>query len=236
MARVTTLVLLHGLAATGSAWAPLLEVCDWPGEVVVPDLPGHGRAPRLDDYSVPSVAAALAASLPAGPLALLGHSFGGAVGVAVAGLRDDVAAVVAVGVKVTWTEADVERFASLASRPPRVLATREEALARHLAMAGLRGRPAEEHGDGVVEVAGGWSLALDQRALAQVAPDLPGLVAAARAPVALLRGEHDDMVSHAELVSCGAPVSDLAGAGHNAHVDDPGRLWATARPLLRPPG
>lgn len=229
---MTTLVLLHGLGATGSAWAPLRAVCDWPGDVVAPDLPGHGRSARLDDYSVPSVAAALAAALPAGPLAVLGHSFGGALGTAVAGLRDDVTAVAAVGVKAVWSDADVERFAALAARPPRVLATREEALERHLAMSGLRGRPAEEHSDGVVEVVGGWALAMDPRALAQTSPDLPGLVARARADVVLLRGEHDPMVSLTELVACGAPAADLPGLGHNAHVEDPELLWTTVRPLL----
>lgn len=227
-----TLVLLHGLGATGSAWIPLRARLDWSSEVLSPDLPGHGGADRLGDYSVPSVAKALAATLPDGPLAVLGHSFGGAVGVALAGLRDDVTAVVAVGVKVSWSEDDVARFAALAARPPRVLATREEAIGRHLAMAGLVGRPPEEQADGVVEVDGGWGLAMDPAVLAQRSPDLPGLVTACPAPVTLLRGEHDPMVTLAELAACGAPAADLPGLGHNAHVEDPALVWTTTAPHL----
>ncbi|MDP3714340.1 MAG: alpha/beta fold hydrolase [Mycobacteriales bacterium] len=229
---LTTLVLLHGLGATGSAWTPLRAIADWPGEVLAPDLPGHGSADRLGDYSVPSVAKALAAILPDGPLAVLGHSFGGAVGAALAGLRDDVTAVLAVGVKVSWSEDDVARFAALAARPPRVLPTREQALDRHLAMAGLVGRPPEEQADGVAEVDGGWGLAMDPAVLAQRSPDLPGLIAATRARVSLLRGEHDPMVTLADLEACGAPAADLPGLGHNAHAEDPTLLWQTARPLL----
>lgn len=228
----TTLVLLHGLGATGSAWTPLRAIADWPGEVLAPDLPGHGGADRLGDYSVPSVAKALAAALPDGPLAVFGHSFGGAVGVALAGLRDDVTAVVALGVKVGWSDDDVTRFAALAARPPRVLATREQALERHLAMAGLVGRPPEEQADGVVAVEGGWGLAMDPAVLAQRSPDLPGLVAACPAAVSLLRGERDPMVTLAELAACAAPAADLPGLGHNAHVENPPLVWQTARPLL----
>lgn len=228
----STLVLLHGLGATGSAWTPLRARLDWTGPVLAPDLPGHGGADRLGDYSVPSVAKAVAAALPDGPLAILGHSFGGAVGVALAGLREDVVAVVALGVKVSWSDDDVTRFAALAARPPRVLQTREEALERHLAMAGLVGRPPEEQADGIVEVDGGWTLAMDPAVLAQRSPELPRLVATTRARVALLRGEHDPMVTLDELSACGAPATDLPGLGHNAHVEDPALLWRLARPLL----
>lgn len=230
-----TLLLLHGVGATRSAWGPLLAHLDWPGDVLAPDLTGHGGAGRLPAYDVPAVAAAVAASLPPGRVAVLGHSFGGAVGMALATASAQVTAVVALGVKAAWTDADVERFASLAARPPRVFATRDEAIARHLAMAGLTGQPADEHADGVAEVDGGWALALDPVALAQRSPDFPGLVAAAArrgVRVTLLRGADDAMVSHDELTACPAPVVDLPGLGHNAHVEDPAAVWTAARPFL----
>ena len=236
---MTTLLLLHGLAGTGSAWAALRAASTWDGPVLAPDLPGHGAGRRLPSYDVPATARALAEDLGGtalGPVAVLGHSWGGAVGVALAGGLLDVTSVVAVGVKVAWTDEEVERFAALAERPARVLATREEALARHLAVAGLGDLPGQD--DGVVEVDGGWGLAMDPRAWAQASPDLAGLVAAARAPVLLARGETDPMVSAEDLRGCGAPVLELPGLGHAPHVEDAAALWTalwtTPAPALRP--
>lgn len=235
--RVTTLLLLHGLGATGSAWAPLLDVLTWDGPVLVPDLPGHGRAERLDGYSVQQVAAALLPLVPSGPVVVLGHSFGGAVGIALADPAYDVKvlSVAGVGIKASWSGDDVDRFAALAVRPPRTFATRDEALDRHLAGAGLKGQPPLQHLGGVAEAVDGWQLAVDPRAFAQSSPDLAGLVERAGCPVWLLRGELDPMVSRDDLIGCaGAPaeVVELPGLGHNAHVEDPSALWQAARPLL----
>ena len=234
---MTTLLLLHGLAGTGSAWAGLREVADWDGPVLALDLPGHGAAGRLPAYDVPSTAAALAAELGPGDWAVLGHSWGGAVGVALAGLGLGVRSVAAVGVKARWTDEEVARFAGLAERPAKAFATRDEAVARHRAVAGLGELPGQD--DGVVEVDGGWALAMDPRAWAQASPDLTGLVAASPVPVVLARGEHDPMVTRADLLACAGPtttVLDLPGLGHAPHVEGPAALWSALAPSLRPHG
>ena len=204
---MTTLLLLHGLGASGSAWGPLRDALAWDGPVLAPDLPGHGSAARLPSYDPALVAVTVASALDVtGPLVVLGHSYGGVVGLALS-RRVPVERVVALGVKDSWPVSDVERFAALATRPPRVLPTREEALALAAKVAGAPAGPTS-----VVEGEGGWQLALDPRVWAQTDPDLPGLVAAAPCPVQLLRGADDPMTSTGDA---------LPGLGHNAHVEDP---------------
>ena len=91
-------------------------------------------------------------------------------------------------------------------------------------MSGLGGliEPDDERlAPGVLEQDGRWRLALDRTAFAVGAPDLPGLLAASRADVVLARGEHDPMVSDAQLAALWPPRSSLPGLGHNAQVESP---------------
>ncbi|WP_051386259.1 alpha/beta fold hydrolase [Actinokineospora inagensis] len=209
-----TLVLLHGLGAHGAIW-PAVE---WDGPCVTPDLPGHGSAAPLPRYTFGGLAARIAESLdPDEPVAILGHSLGGVVALALAsgwfGIK--VTSVVALGVKVSWSPEELARAASLAARPARVFATREEAEAWAGKLAGLPS-------GAVVEVSGGWRAAVDPLAFGVGRPDLPGLLAAARCPVTMAVGEGDGMSTVEQLrVLVPSPVV-LAGVGHNAHVEEPG--------------
>ena len=226
------LLLVHGLGATADVWAPLTSALegDWPGRWLAVDLPGHGGSPALPRVSFGALAAAVAEALPVQepdePLVVLGHSLGGVVGLALAsgwfGVR--VTRVVGLGIKAVWTDDELARAASLAARPPAWADTREEAVARSLRLAGLTGLVDPDDdlvSAGVVQQDGRWRPALDLRSFGVGAPDLPGLVAASRAPVVLARGEHDAMVTTGQLddVVPGAVV--LPGCGHNAHVERP---------------
>jgi pimeloyl-ACP methyl ester carboxylesterase len=232
------LLLLHGLGGTAEVWDGVTVLLDerWPGSWVTVDLPGHGRSAPLPRYTFDGLSAAVApavaeavsrcAGSPDPPLTVLGHSLGGVVGLALAGgghgLR--VHRVVGLGIKVAWSETDLARAKALADRPPAVFATRDEAVARHLAVSGLRGLLPPESaavGSGVREVDGGWGLALDPRATGVGAPDLPALLAASQADVLLARGEHDPMVSDADLAALQVRRTTLPGLGHSAHVEDP---------------
>src|SRR5205807_502070 len=125
---VDTLLLLHGLGATGAVWDGLTGLLDRPW--LAPDLPGHGGAARLPRYSFGGMAAAIADELPdIGPFVVVGHSLGGVVALALASgwFGIDVTAVVAVGVKVEWSEEDLARAAAIAARPVRIYPTRAEA-------------------------------------------------------------------------------------------------------------
>lgn len=241
-APAPVLLLLHGLGATGSVWAPVAPLLDeaWDGRWLAPDLPGHGGAAPLARYSFGGLAAAVADRVvdevgPGVPLVVVGHSLGGVVALALASgwYGVDVTRVVGLGIKVAWTADELARAASMAARATAWFGSRDDAVDRHLKVAGLTGLvepDARAATDGVLEADGPdetdrrrWRLALDQRAFAVGAPDLPGLLAASRAEVLLARGEHDHMVTDAQLAEL---VADdrravLLGLGHNAHVEDP---------------
>jgi pimeloyl-ACP methyl ester carboxylesterase len=223
------LVLLHGLGATGDVWAgwwPLLAR-RWPGRWLAPDLPGHGGSPPLSAYTFDGLAGAVADVLDADARAVvLGHSLGGVVGLALASdsFAVPVEAVIGLGIKVVWSDAELERARSLADRPPAWFTSRDEAAARYLRVSGLTGLlPADDAAvdAGLHAQDGRWRLALDPAAFAVGAPDMGRLLARSRAQATLARGEHDPMNTDEQLARLGAPTVTLAGLGHNAHVENP---------------
>jgi pimeloyl-ACP methyl ester carboxylesterase len=222
-------LLLHGLGATGAVWAHFSVALD--RRVLVPDLPGHGLSSPLPHYSFATLAAAVARALPTGgPLIVAGHSLGGVLALELASGRYDVEVdgVLALGVKVEWSQDDLGRAASFAARPSRVFETREDAEQAYLKVSGLLGiAPADPAG--LRETEGGWRLAMDPAAFGVGAPDMPALLADARCPVVLAAGENDPMSRPDQLRALDPDAVTLAGLGHNAHVEDP----AAVRALLK---
>ncbi|WP_433532368.1 alpha/beta fold hydrolase [Micromonospora sp. CA-263727] len=235
------LLLLHGMGATGDVWLPgasLLEQ-QWPGRWSAPDLAGHGGASALPEYSFAGLAGRVAGGLGAGDrVVVLGHSLGGVVGLALAAASQGVPvdAVVGLGIKAVWSPEELARAGDLATRPVTWFATRGEAARRYLRVSGLAGLVAPDHpmvDAGLRQADGRWRLAMDPAAFAVGEPDLTALLAAIDVPVLLARGEHDPMVSDAQLKEYGVPVATLPGLGHNAHVEDPAAVLAlldTVRP------
>lgn len=223
------LLLLHGLGATGEVWDGLLER-PWPGEVLVPDLPGHGHSSGLDKYTFESMAASIASVLPPGrPVVVVGHSLGGVLALTLAAGSSGVVAACGLGIKLRWTAAELEKAAEVAAKPSRVFATREEAVDRWLKVSGLVGlvEPAAVDA-GVVSVPDGWRVALDPLAFGVGAPDVPSLLARISCAVVLAAGERDAMCPREHLLDVAPDGVVLAGVGHNAHVENPSTLW----PLL----
>ena len=223
------LVLLHGLGATGDVWdgwRPLLAQ-RWPGRWLAPDLPGHGGSPPLAAYTFDGFADAVANFVqPNARIVVLGHSLGGVVGLAMASGRFpvDVQAVIGLGIKVVWTDEELDRAQAVARRPPLSFASRDEAAARHLRVSGLAGLlPAEDPSvdAGLREQDGRWQLAMDPGAFAVGAPDMAELLERSLAPVTLARGEHDPMNTDEQLARLGVPAVTLPTLGHNAHVENP---------------
>jgi pimeloyl-ACP methyl ester carboxylesterase len=238
------LLLLHGLGATGAVFGGWRSQLDrrWPGRWVAPDLPGHGASPPLPEYTFEGLAAAVAAEVVAAagvdaPIVVLGHSLGGAVGLALADGRHGLAvrSVIGLGIKVEWSDEELARARALAERPRTWYDTRAEAAVRYLRVAGLTDLLSTEDDAvdaGLREQDGRWGLALDPRAFAVGAPDMAGLLARCPAAVTLARGEHDPMNTDEQLRRLGAPTRTLDGLGHNAHVESPERCVTLLEPYL----
>jgi pimeloyl-ACP methyl ester carboxylesterase len=231
-----TLLLLHGLGASGEVWAGVRDLLDqhWPGRWVIPDLRGHGRSGHAPSYSFGGYAADVATCFKAGERVLvLGHSMGGVVGLALASgwFGVWVVGVTGIGIKVSWTTAELARMADLSQRPIRWFGSREEAATWFLRVAGLDGLvppTGELAASGIVEAGGRWRLAADPATLAVTAPEMRGMVTAAKAPVRLACGESDGLVTVAELRRYDPDAVQLSGLGHNAHVEDPERVLRLA--------
>jgi pimeloyl-ACP methyl ester carboxylesterase len=216
-----TLLLLHGLGATRRVW-------DGWSAALAPDLPGHGTADPLDSYSFESITAAVAENLP-DRVSVIGHSLGGVIALELASGRYGVRVdhVIALGVKVSWSDEDLARTAALAAKPVTWFDNRDDAAQRYLKVSGLQGLvdPASDAVDhGLREQDGRWRLALDPRAFGVGAPAMGRLVREAQADVVLARGELDPMNTDAELAALHDTVITLPGLGHNAHVEDPSAL------------
>jgi pimeloyl-ACP methyl ester carboxylesterase len=98
------LVLTHGGGSTGETWREQVAALATRHSVTVWDLPGHGRSERPDDpgqYTrdalLGHLGALVAAAGGGGPVALVGHSLGGYLSLALAIVRPElVRAIVAV--------------------------------------------------------------------------------------------------------------------------------------------
>ncbi len=229
------LLLLHGLGATAAVWRRLLPLVEesWPGRWAAPDLRGHGLSLAAPPYGYGVHAADLAglvAELGATRVIVLGHSFGGVIGAVLGnGLYGvPVDRVVAVGVKLDWTDDEVARAQAMSARPPQVFASSLEAADRHLKLAGLRDLvdPADPVARAGVRVAdGGWIAALDPRAFGAVGPSVETVLSRCEAPLRLAAGASDPMVGLDAMRRVDPDAVLIAGAGHNAHWEAPEAVW-----------
>lgn len=86
------LLLIHGSAASGATWSPLVPTLASHHHVIRVDLPGCGQSPPAPSYDVPVQAGRVAAvldDLGLHPAAVVGHSSGGYVATALAEQRPD---------------------------------------------------------------------------------------------------------------------------------------------------
>ena len=221
------LLLIHGLGATSGVWHDVVDAIDWPGRVVTPDLPGHGSAGWSGDYTVGGLTAAVAVSCGnAEPMIVAGHSLGGAVGICLGSgfFRPTVLGVLGLGIKVSWTDDDVERMAAVAARRVRWVETKDEAVERFLRNAGLTGVVGPDHPavkNAVVQGPAGWRVAQHPLTFAQRALDMAGLLAAAQCPVVLGAGADDAMCPASDLAAFTDDPRIADDAGHNVQIERP---------------
>jgi pimeloyl-ACP methyl ester carboxylesterase len=227
------LLLLHGLGGNAAVWEKLLPLIEqrWRGRWLAPDLPGHGRSPHAPPYSLGRHAAAAAALFePGATITVLGHSMGGAVAMALASgwFGVAVAHVIAFGVKLVWQQDEIAKARALAQAPARRFATRAEAVARYLRVAGLAGLIDPEEAaaqSGVVAEGDKFRLAADPRLSEVVGAPIETIIAAMQAPLRLAAGARDPMVMLEQMRRFDPAAQLIDDAGHNPHVEAPERLW-----------
>ena len=236
-----SILLLHGLGATAAVWAGVESALDQRrlGRWIAPDLSGHGRSDTQPCYSVGGLAAEIAPLIQSETdLFIIGHSLGVYIGLALAsrwfGVK--VRGIVGLGPKISWSEADLEMTRELAGRPVRWYATSDEAWNRYRRVSGLDSAIAPDETwlrGGIRESEQGWRLSQDPRTFAVAGAPFASLAASAIAPMVLARGEHDSMVTGAELRLHCQDAREIVAAGHNAHVEKPGEIVGLLEPLLQ---
>jgi pimeloyl-ACP methyl ester carboxylesterase len=237
-----TVLLLHGLGATAAVWKSVTRALTDRGSVrwLTADFGGHGGSDWQSSYSVGELAAQLAQLMQRQQIReplVVGHSLGAYVGLALAsawfGIK--VRGVLGIGPKIRWPDADLQAARELAARPVHWYASGEEAWTRYRRVAGLGAdiAPDEEWlARGVLQGEHGWRLAQDPRTFAVAGAPFASLAASATAPVLLARGERDPMVSLQDLRIHAPRACDIAGAGHNAHIERPGAVVTLLEQLL----
>jgi pimeloyl-ACP methyl ester carboxylesterase len=223
----TTLLLLHGLGSNGAVWNNMLAALAgrWKGRILIPDFRGHGRSESGPEYALGRHAADVAAFLAHDePVSIVGHSMGGAVGVALASgwYALEVRNVLGLSIKPVFTADELEKARALAAKPRRRFVTREEAAERFLLVTGLVDLASSS--DDVVAAGiqcgpDGYTLAADPRTTLVAGPALEPMLGIANAPVELATGERDDIATVDDLRKSAGKVGVITGAGHNAHVE-----------------
>jgi pimeloyl-ACP methyl ester carboxylesterase len=240
-----SVLLLHGLGGTGDVWTGVTNLLEqrWPGSWIVPDLPGHGRSGRLDQYTYSTMAQAIADGLDVHePLLIMGHSLGGvlAMMLGTGQLGVDVRAVCALGVKPDdWPDGAMSAAAAVAAMPQPSFSDKSDAINHVVTSIGaaevMSDAPTETWcwwDSAVHEVGGRWAPAMDSRAYAVGPHDMPELVAHCRAELVLAGGTKDPLC-RPELMQERQPTAVLLpGEGHYPHLRDPNTVWPLLQGLL----
>lgn len=230
----TMLLLLHGLGANGAVWDRMLPFVekDWRGSCLVPDLRGHGRSTSPGSYSFGTFAADVADHIAGrGPVAIIGHSLGGALAALLASgwFGFEVHSVLALSVKTDWHDEELSKFKAISEKPVRFFESEAEARFRFIRSAGLEAlvEPSERVVDfGIAQVEGeGWRLSADPRTIGSTGPQLDVVLRAARVPVSFATGANDQMAPLAGMLPFDSGAVAVADAGHNVHVERPEEAW-----------
>jgi pimeloyl-ACP methyl ester carboxylesterase len=201
------------------------------------DLPGFGVSPPpAEAWGAAGYAGCVAAVLDqhaaAGPAVVIGHSFGGRVAVCLAAARPDlVRAMVLCGVPLIRAPG--------AGKVPAVYRLARKAHQMGLLSDRRFGAMRRARGSDDYNAATG----IMQKILVRVVSEsYEAQLGAIRCPVALLWGSADQAVppSMAEkaggLLTAGVTADVVEGAGHDVHLQAPGRLQAMVEKVLQMPG
>jgi pimeloyl-ACP methyl ester carboxylesterase len=247
------LVFVHGGGAHAHWWTHVAARFARRFRVLAVDLSGHGDSDHRPDYTLTQwtdeVMAVAEAGGIDGPPVIVGHSMGGFVTIATAGLHsDELAGVIVCDSPVTAPDPEVNAAnVGTAFGAPRTYPTVEAALARFRTVP-----PQDRYLDYVIdnvarhsmrEVPDGWVWKFDRRVFAQFggkdsigASALPYL-SRVHCRLALLRSEHGLVTEGIgkemyEGLGRVTPVIEIPEAGHHAMLDEPLILLTALRSLL----
>ncbi|MBK1662310.1 alpha/beta fold hydrolase [Paracraurococcus ruber] len=238
------LVLLHGLFGAASNWGGIQKALAPRHRVIALDLRNHGASGRDPAMDYPRMAADVAetlAALGAAPAAVLGHSMGGKVAMALALTQPGMVArlVVADIAPVTYPPALRPYVAAMQDIPLHPDLTRREAdalLADTIPEPNIRAFLLQNlrFGEGAPQ----WRLGLAEIAAAMpMIEGFPELEARFDAPVLVLDGERSTYVRPAHHARIAALFPHVAyamvpGAGHWVHAENPKGFLALVEPFL----
>ena len=236
-----TLLLLHGIGASATAWTKQIDRLADRFACIAPDLPGYGDSPDAESPGLDAIAADVAALLDDAPAHVLGVSFGALTALALARARPDLVR------SLVLADATLGRGGAPADERARWLRHRE-ALASDLASRSEeRAREIAGPGAALAVVA---EIALHMRrarpagylnvARAIAETDARPWLGAIAQPALLLCGEHDRVtgveVSRTLLAALpDARLEVVAGAGHAPHIEQPDRFASAVAAFLVEP-
>ena len=233
-----TLLLLHGLGATGAVWGPLVQHLqrDWPGSWIVCDLPGHGGSPAYPLYSFGGYAAAAAevASQEQEVIAV-GHSLGGMVALALGThwYGVPVTHAITLGVKANWADQELQAARRRANRSVEWFESEELALQRFIRVAGLPENSTLASplvSRAIRQEPEGYRLAMDPaasptaRAMVSPAIIISSMIGAARSSIRMACGDKDGGVTLGELQSFDEFAQEFPETGHSPHIERPAEV------------
>jgi pimeloyl-ACP methyl ester carboxylesterase len=203
------LVLVHGAGTSGAIWRRAMGLLAPSRRVVAPDVPGYGGSPPAGPgFALEQVAERLAAGLDeagvAAPYDLVGHSMGGGIAILLAARHPErVRRVVLVApAGMAALPRAVARLLGAVAAPYAVARRRlaspfaGSALVRRLALAGVAydgARVPPEHARAVLASSVG-ATRIGPGLASAAAADLQEALAAVRAPLGLVWGEHDPVI------------------------------------------
>ncbi|TDH62825.1 alpha/beta fold hydrolase [Dankookia rubra] len=227
------LVLLHGLFGAAGNWGAIQKRLAASHRVIALDLRNHGASGRDAAMGYPAMAADVAETLTAlnaAPAAVLGHSMGGKVAMALALERPALVErlVVADIAPVTYPPALRGYVAAMQAVPLQPGLTRREAdaaLAATIPEPGIRAFLLQNLRFG--EGAPAWRLGLGEiEAAMPVIEAFPDLAARYDGPVLVLNGERSSYIRpehHGRILALfpRARFGTVAGSGHWVHSENP---------------
>lgn len=243
------LVLLHGLFGAGQNWGGIRSVLARRFRVLTPDLRNHGSSGRDPDMSYAAMAADVAATMDAAGMpraAVLGHSMGGKVAMALALAQPDrvdrlvVADIAPVRYKPAL-RGYVEAMQAIPLRSGLARREADAALAATIPEAGIRAFLLQNLRFESDPPSWRLGLAAIAAAMPEIEDFAPPTGARFDGPVLVMAGERSGYVraEHHEVFRALFPAARFAtvpAAGHWVHAENPAAFLALLQPFLEAGG